>query len=101
MLIDGAILLHDNTHNARKTQELLQTFKWIVWSAPPPYSPDLTPNLGSKHLAGTRFSSNSDVKTAAENWLSGQGRDFYQVGLNKLVLRSDKCLNRFGDYVEK
>ncbi|GBO41963.1 hypothetical protein AVEN_254389-1 [Araneus ventricosus] len=39
----------------------------------------------------------SDVKTAAENC----GRDFYQAGLNKLVLRSDKCLNRFGNYVEK
>ncbi|GBM24054.1 hypothetical protein AVEN_163218-1 [Araneus ventricosus] len=59
----------------------------------------LTPNLGSKHLSGTRFSSNSDIKTAAENWLNGQGRDFYQLGLNKLVFRPDKCINRFGDCV--
>ncbi|GBL86506.1 hypothetical protein AVEN_194771-1 [Araneus ventricosus] len=65
------------------------------------YSPHSVPNLGSKHLSGTRFFSNNDVKTAAENWLDGQGRDFYQDGLNKLALRSDKCLNRFGDYVEK
>ncbi|GBN16731.1 hypothetical protein AVEN_198299-1, partial [Araneus ventricosus] len=43
-----------------------------------------------KHLSGTRFSSVSDEKTAAENWLNGQGRDFHQDGLNKLVLRSDK-----------
>ncbi|GBL86847.1 hypothetical protein AVEN_96072-1 [Araneus ventricosus] len=64
---------------------------------PPPYSPDLTPNLGSKYLSGTRLSSNSDVKTAAENC----GRDFYQVGLSKLVLRPDKYLNRFCDYDEK
>ncbi|GBN62875.1 hypothetical protein AVEN_109865-1 [Araneus ventricosus] len=28
-----------------------------------PYSPDSAPNLGSKHLPGTRFSSDSDVKT--------------------------------------
>ncbi|GBM38381.1 hypothetical protein AVEN_254290-1 [Araneus ventricosus] len=42
-----------------------------------------------------------DVKTAAENWLNGQCRDFYQAELNKLVLRSDKCLNRFDDYVGK
>ncbi|GBM06590.1 hypothetical protein AVEN_220031-1 [Araneus ventricosus] len=35
------------------------------------------------------------------NWINGQGRDSYQAGLNKLVLRSDKCLNRFGDYVER
>ncbi|GBM83668.1 hypothetical protein AVEN_57367-1 [Araneus ventricosus] len=53
-----------------------------------------------ENLSGIRFSSDSDVKTAAENWLNSQGRDFYQAGLNKLVLRSDKCLNRFGDYVE-
>ncbi|GBN54086.1 hypothetical protein AVEN_33575-1 [Araneus ventricosus] len=39
---------------------------------PPPYSLDLSPNLGSKHLSGTRFSSKGDVKTAAENWLNGQ-----------------------------
>ncbi|GBO19590.1 hypothetical protein AVEN_134987-1 [Araneus ventricosus] len=36
-----------------------------------------------EHLSGTKFSSDSDVKTAAENWLNGQGRDFYQAGLNK------------------
>ncbi|GBO19805.1 hypothetical protein AVEN_247369-1 [Araneus ventricosus] len=100
MWSDGAILLHDNTHTAPKTQELLQRLKWEVWSHLP-CSPDLTPNLGSKHLSGTRFSSDSEVKTAAENWLKGQGRDFYQSRLNKLVLRSDKCLNRFGNNVEK
>ncbi|GBM05784.1 hypothetical protein AVEN_263-1 [Araneus ventricosus] len=64
--------------------------------SPPPYSPDMAPNLGSKHLSGTRFFSNSDVKTAVENWLDMQGRDFYQA----VVLRLDKCLNIFDDYVE-
>ncbi|GBL85738.1 hypothetical protein AVEN_107222-1 [Araneus ventricosus] len=47
-----------------------------------------------------KISSNSDVKTAADNWLNGQGRDFYKAGLNKLVLLSDKCLNTLCDYVE-
>ncbi|GBM77286.1 hypothetical protein AVEN_205626-1 [Araneus ventricosus] len=32
MLSDGVILLHDNTHNASKTQELLRKFKWEVRS---------------------------------------------------------------------
>ncbi|GBO35155.1 hypothetical protein AVEN_207111-1 [Araneus ventricosus] len=54
-----------------------------------------------EHLSGTRFSSESDVKTVVENWLNGQGRDFCQAGLNMLVLSSDKCLNRFGDCVEQ
>ncbi|GBN57900.1 hypothetical protein AVEN_228740-1 [Araneus ventricosus] len=37
-----------------------------------PYSPDSAPNLGSENLSGTRFSSDSDVKTVVENWLNGQ-----------------------------
>ncbi|GBN21784.1 hypothetical protein AVEN_26187-1 [Araneus ventricosus] len=83
-----------------KIQELLEKFKWKVWSLPQ-YSPDLAPNLGSKHLFRTRFYSNSDVKRVVENWLNGQRRDFYQAELNKWILLSDKCLNRFGDCVEK
>ncbi|GBO05282.1 hypothetical protein AVEN_198595-1 [Araneus ventricosus] len=66
-----------------------------------PYSPDLAPNLSSKHLSGRKLSSDSDERTPVENWFNVHGRDFYQAGLNKLVQRSDKCLNRFGDYVEK
>ncbi|GBM12971.1 hypothetical protein AVEN_227431-1 [Araneus ventricosus] len=54
-----------------------------------------------ENISRTKFLSNSDVKTAAENRLNGRRRDFCQAGLNKLVLRSDKCLNRFGDYVEE
>ncbi|GBN74182.1 hypothetical protein AVEN_197658-1 [Araneus ventricosus] len=54
-----------------------------------------------EHLSATRFSTDSDVETSADNWLHGQGRDFYQAALNKLFLRSDKFLNRFGDHVEK
>ncbi|GFY07747.1 hypothetical protein TNCV_4133441 [Trichonephila clavipes] len=40
------------------------------------------------------------VKSFAETWLNRQRPDFYQDGLNKLVLRSDKCLIRLGDFVE-
>ncbi|GBM07723.1 Protein SSUH2 [Araneus ventricosus] len=46
VLSDGVIFLHENTHSARKTQELLQKFKWDAWSHSP-YSPDSAPNLGS------------------------------------------------------
>ncbi|GBM29771.1 hypothetical protein AVEN_238846-1 [Araneus ventricosus] len=54
MLSDGVILLHDNTHTARKTQELLRKLSL----EPPPYSPDSVPNLGSKHLSRTRSINN-------------------------------------------
>ncbi|GBM97721.1 hypothetical protein AVEN_125247-1 [Araneus ventricosus] len=70
LLSDGVILLHGNTHTANKTQEWLLKFKREVWSHP--YSPYSAPSLGSKHLSGTRFSSESDVKTVDENWLNGQ-----------------------------
>ncbi|GBL56888.1 hypothetical protein AVEN_168103-1 [Araneus ventricosus] len=69
MLSDGVILLHHNTHTARKTQELLRKFKREVWS---PYSPYLAPYMGSKHLSGISFSPDSDVKTVVEKWLNGQ-----------------------------
>ncbi|GBM02512.1 hypothetical protein AVEN_76544-1 [Araneus ventricosus] len=73
MLSDGVILLHHNTHTARKSQEWLR--KVQVGSLEPPltpYSPDSAPNLGCSHLSGTRFSSESDVKTDAEHWLNGR-----------------------------
>ncbi|GBM04664.1 hypothetical protein AVEN_75615-2-1, partial [Araneus ventricosus] len=74
-------------------------FRRMVSRWPSDYFP--LPKL-KVHSSSPRFSSNSrDMKTAAENWLNGQGRDFDQAGLNKLVLSSDKCLNIFGDYVEK
>ncbi|GBN65507.1 hypothetical protein AVEN_72975-1 [Araneus ventricosus] len=82
-----------------KTQELLRTFKWEVWSQPP-YSPNFAPNLGSKYLSGTSFSSESDVQTVVEN-CSMDRTDFCQVGVNKMELRSDKCLNIFADFVEQ
>ncbi|GBN57673.1 hypothetical protein AVEN_132935-1 [Araneus ventricosus] len=37
-----------------------------------PYCPHSSPNLGSKHLSGTMFSSESDVKIVGKNWLNGQ-----------------------------
>ncbi|GBO13123.1 hypothetical protein AVEN_49696-1, partial [Araneus ventricosus] len=54
-----------------------------------------------EHLTGTRFSSDIDVKRAAENWFNGQGCDFYQSWVKEVGLRSDKCLNRFSGYIEK
>ncbi|GBN35613.1 hypothetical protein AVEN_33866-1 [Araneus ventricosus] len=37
-----------------------------------------------EYLSRTRFSSGSDVKTAAENWFNEKGLDFYLAELNKL-----------------
>ncbi|GBO33829.1 hypothetical protein AVEN_97712-1 [Araneus ventricosus] len=97
MLGDGVILLHDNIHTARKTEELLRNLEHLL----PTHSPDSAPNLGSKHLSGGSFSSESVAKTVLEKLAQLTGLDFCHAGLNKLVRRSDKCLNRCDDYVEK
>ncbi|GBM39599.1 Arylsulfatase B, partial [Araneus ventricosus] len=65
---------------------------WMASRWPSDYL--LCPKL-KEHSSGIRFSSSSDAKIAAENWLNGQGCGFYQAGLNKLVLRSDKVINIF------
>jgi histone-lysine N-methyltransferase SETMAR len=72
-----------------------------------PYSPDLAPSdyhvFGplKKFLAGQRFISDDDAKTAVRRWFRAQPAEFYNSGISKLVMRWDKCLNRGGDYVEK
>ncbi|GBN49698.1 hypothetical protein AVEN_266075-1 [Araneus ventricosus] len=66
-----------------------------------PFSRDSVPNLGSKHLSGARFPSESDVNSSCRELAQWTGRDFCQAELSKLDLRLDKCLNRFGDFVEK
>ncbi|GBN16771.1 hypothetical protein AVEN_178919-1 [Araneus ventricosus] len=95
----GIVMLEDyNTHtNDHHSTCQGVCAEWLHdWPVDYFHSPKL-----KEHLSGTRFSLNSDVKTVAENWLNGQGLDFYQAGLNKLVQRSDKCLNRFSVYVGK
>ncbi|GBO41858.1 hypothetical protein AVEN_194975-1 [Araneus ventricosus] len=70
MLSDGVILLHDNAHAARKTQELPRMFKWEVWTS-----------LSEENV--TR-------PNGCKIW-AVQERDFHQAMLNKFVLCSDKC----------
>jgi hypothetical protein len=69
------------------------------------YSTDLAPSDYhvfsplKKFLAGQRFISDDDVKTAVRWWFSAQPAKFYNSGISKLVVRWG--LNRGGDYVEK
>jgi hypothetical protein len=35
------------------------------------------------------------------DWLNGLAAEFYDEGIVKLLSRLDKCLNLYGDYVEK
>jgi hypothetical protein len=46
--------------------------------------------------------SNSDeVQEEVMTWFKGQAADFFDSGIQKLVLRLNKCLGNAGDYVEK
>ena len=73
----------------------------------PPYSPDLAPsdyhlfpNL-KKYLCGQRFSTDDELKSAAEEWLKGQSELFYFTGIEELRDRYKLCIDKGGDYVEK
>jgi hypothetical protein len=42
-----------------------------------------------------------EVQEEVMTWLKGQVADFYDLGIQKLVPRLNKCLDNAGDYVEK
>ena len=73
----------------------------------PPYSPDLAPcdfflfpNL-KKSLAGRKFASNEEVMAATEAYFDDLEQTYFTEGLKKLENRWAKCIDLFGDYVEK
>lgn len=102
------LFLHDNArhHTANRTQELLNSFKWEVFPHPP-YSPDLAPSdfhlfpRMRNWLTTQRFDDDEVLRVRVTEWLRSQAAEFYDEGISKLVHRYDKCLNLFGDYVEK
>ncbi|GBM60594.1 hypothetical protein AVEN_83537-1 [Araneus ventricosus] len=73
----------------------------------PPYSPDLAPSDFhlfrhlKHHLGGNHYNDDEDVKTVVTSWLSEQAASFYEEGIQNLVVRYDKCLNKPGSFVEK
>jgi hypothetical protein len=53
------------------------------------------------HLSGKGFASDQEVENETRNWLTNLDANFYAAGVLKLVSCWNKCLNLFGDYVEK
>jgi histone-lysine N-methyltransferase SETMAR len=108
MMMAGVVLLHDNAHPhiAACTQALLQQFCWDLFDHPP-YSPDLAPSdfhlfTWMKVWLGTqRFNMNEELMNGVKGWLSSQTATFFDVVIQKLVSRYDRCLKSEGDYVEK
>ena len=108
LLTQGVILLHDNArpHTARLTLETVEQLGLEVLPHPP-YSPDLAPSdyhlFGpmKKMLGGQKFASDAEVQSVVCQWLGQQPASFFASGIQKLVDRWDKCLNKLGQYVEK
>jgi hypothetical protein len=51
----------------------------------------LFPGLND-YLSGHKLASDDDVRAAVMRLLKSRGTEFYEVGINKLVPRVDKCL---------
>jgi hypothetical protein len=54
-----------------------------------------------KHLGGRQFATKGEVQKAVMSWLQALDTDFFYAGIYALVYRWDKCLDKYGDYVEK
>jgi hypothetical protein len=105
MLTKG-VLLHDNArpHTAAHINALIKLFNWETFDHPP-YSPDLAQSdyhLFTKMvwLATQHFHTNEELMDGV-NCLHNLPVPFFDEGLQKLVLRYDKCLSVDGNYVEK
>ncbi|GFT39827.1 mariner Mos1 transposase [Trichonephila clavipes] len=107
LLTSEVLLLHDNArpHSAINTQNLIRSFGWEQID-PPPYSPNLAPSdfhlfrYLKEFLGGKRFDTADEVKEEVQDWLSSQAADVYDLGIQKLVERYDKCLNKYGNFTE-
>ncbi|GFX95014.1 histone-lysine N-methyltransferase SETMAR [Trichonephila clavipes] len=108
LLTSGVVLLHDNAspHSAINIQNLIRSFGWEPIDHPP-YSRDMAQSdfhlfrYLKEFLGGKRFDTADEVKEEVQDWLSSQAADVYEVGIQKLVERYDKCLDKHGKYVEK
>jgi hypothetical protein len=43
----------------------------------------------------------NELMEGVKTWHSSQAADFFEIGIQKLIPRNDKCLNAGGDYAEK
>lgn len=104
----GVVFHQDNArpHTAARTLAQIDEMGWDLLKHPP-YSPDLAPSdyhlFGplKQHLRGKHFRNDDEVKEAASEWLCSQPSEFYAEGIDKLIDRWDKCVQKEGDYVEK
>lgn len=104
----GVMMLQDNapphtSHVAKAAMERCG-FELLPHA---PYSPDLAPSdyylfpLLKEQLRGKHFGSDDEVVSAIEEWINKQESGFFLNGLKKLESRWQKCIDVFGDHIEK
>ena len=87
---DGWRNVHDEPCAGRPS------FGWIQIDHPS-YSPDLTPSdfhlyrYFKEFLGGKCFATNDEMTEAVQDWLSSQAADVYDLCIQKLIERYDKC----------
>jgi hypothetical protein len=54
-----------------------------------------------KHLAGQKFHEDEEVKNEVPTWLCALVAEFYDIIIQKLIPRRNKCRDKGGDYVGK
>ncbi|GBM33016.1 hypothetical protein AVEN_263505-1 [Araneus ventricosus] len=97
----------DNDHDDSRSGRPSVTRLFWLRSFGLPYSPDLAPSDFhlfrhlKHHLSGNHYNDDEDVKAAVTSWLAEQAASFYEEGIQNLVVRYGKCLNKLGSYVEK
>ncbi|GBN74992.1 hypothetical protein AVEN_97240-1 [Araneus ventricosus] len=71
---------------------------------PSSYSPDLASSdyhlflFLKNHLLDQRYDDDDNINTTVLEWLANQAVDFYENGIQKLVIRYDKSFNAGGNY---
>ena len=64
-------------------------------------APSVLQDQMKKMLGGQKFTSDTEVQSVVRQWLGQQPALFFASGIQKLVDRWDKCLNKLEQYIEK
>ncbi|GFO31745.1 histone-lysine N-methyltransferase SETMAR [Plakobranchus ocellatus] len=93
------------TEDHKLQRQWLQRYGWEILPHPA-HSPDLAPfdfylfGPLKRHLGGMAFETEDDLISELRNWFDNLDVDFFRVGINSLLSRSQKCIHLHGDYVE-
>ena len=107
MLSKGVRILHDNARSNAARQTHSSATVWMGHYHSPTLYADLAPSdfhlfpKLKEHLSGMRFNNGDEVKDAVQRFLISMAVNWYDMGIRKLPIFLQKCIDRNGAYVEK